>query len=262
MFLFSKWRQIDFELLCILISFISHHMILHTWVMVLEVSLCADVLHVMTGVFGCGCTISSKIFVGVWLLCSCRTTMQFLFLNLNSLHALLFLKVSLLLHCWIFHCWVWKSRSDRLLCFLIMVLKVMNHLNALPVSCQLHETSLLYLGELYNSPKMFQLFSQVFCGLLLMLCNWAECCCHFWVYYSSLSLKCTYHVLNVLDSWLGYPRWRVLLFYLDFCSVLDRHCFCGWMLWFGRLWMLVFVEGFGDKGGDVWVQCALLIVPF
>ena len=61
MFVFSRWCHIDFELLCILTSWISRHMILHAWVSGFwKISPCADVLSVMTGVFCCGCPISSK----------------------------------------------------------------------------------------------------------------------------------------------------------------------------------------------------------
>ena len=36
----------------------------------------------------------------------------------------------------------------------------MNRLNVLPVSCQLHGTSLLHLGEWHNSPESFTSLSK------------------------------------------------------------------------------------------------------
>ena len=95
--------------------------------------------------------------------------LQFLLLKLKSLHFLWSLKVSLLLHCWIFHCCVWTSRSDRLPYFLILVLTSMNRLNAFPGYCHLHGNSLLHLGECHNSPKNVLLLFPNFLWLFIVV---------------------------------------------------------------------------------------------
>ena len=132
----SKLCQIDFELLCILASWISNHNSLpclgplFCWLIHLLLNFMRWLGFSVVDV-----PFPAVLFPGVLLLCNFRTVLWLLIRKLTPLHAWWFLIALESPHCWcLCRLSVW-DKSVLLLCFFILVLTGAMRLSAVLIPC-------------------------------------------------------------------------------------------------------------------------------